>query len=103
MSKFNFMYFALLIVEIGPMFMYSTGTNEHLYVETPELVKWIGMHKSLHLGRPSYLTKTLKPLLGNGIIRSNGLQWAFPRNLLAPEFFHSKIKVRTIYPMVGIN
>ncbi|KHN43707.1 hypothetical protein glysoja_033708 [Glycine soja] len=51
------------------------------------------MHKSLHLGRPSYLTKTLKPLLGNGIIRSNGLQWAFPRNLLAPEFFHSKIKL----------
>ncbi|KAG4925416.1 hypothetical protein JHK87_050956 [Glycine soja] len=76
----------------GPMFMYSTGTNEHLYVETPELVKWIGMHKSLHLGRPSYLTKTLKPLLGNGIIRSNGLHWAFQRNLLAPEFFHSKIK-----------
>ncbi|KAK7394919.1 hypothetical protein VNO78_15460 [Psophocarpus tetragonolobus] len=76
----------------GPLFLYATGTKQNLYVEIPELIKSIGMHKSLDLGRPSYLTKTLKPLLGNGIIRSNGLNWAFQRNLLAPEFFQSKIK-----------
>ncbi|XP_020239482.1 cytochrome P450 714A1 [Cajanus cajan] len=87
-----FPYFHTWRQRYGPLFMYSTGTKQHLYVEIPELIKWIGLNKSLELGRPSYLTKTLKPLLGNGILRSNGLNWAFQRNLLAPEFFQSKIK-----------
>ncbi|TKY65631.1 PHYB activation tagged suppressor 1 [Spatholobus suberectus] len=87
-----FPYFHTWRQRYGPVFLYSTGTRQHLYVGIPELIKWIGLNKSLDLGRASYLTKTLKPLLGNGILRSNGLQWAFQRNLLAPEFFQSKIK-----------
>lgn len=87
-----FPYFHTWRQRYGQVFLYSTGTKQHLYVENPELIKSIGLHKSLELGRPSYLTKTLKPLLGDGIFRSNGLQWAFQRNLLAPQFFQSKVK-----------
>jgi hypothetical protein len=77
----------------GSIYMYSTGTKQHLYVGKPELIKFIGLHKSLDLGRPSYLTKTLKPMLGTGILRVNGQDWSFQRNLIAPEFYLSKIKV----------
>ncbi|KAK7340093.1 hypothetical protein VNO77_20787 [Canavalia gladiata] len=75
-----------------PIYLYSSGIKQHLYVGIPELVKWIGLNKSLDLGRPSYLTKTLRPMLGEGILRANGQDWAFQRNLLAPEFFQTKIK-----------
>ncbi|KHN29466.1 Cytokinin hydroxylase [Glycine soja] len=57
----------------SPVFMYSTGTKQHLYVEIPELIKSIG----------------------DGILMSNGPNWTFQRNLLAPEFFQSKIMNRT--------
>ncbi|XP_027338716.1 cytochrome P450 714A1-like [Abrus precatorius] len=76
----------------GSIFLYSTGIKQHLYVGIPELIKGIGLHKSLDLGRPSYLTKPLKPMLGEGILRANGVHWTFQRNLLAPEFFLTKIK-----------
>ncbi|KAG5135137.1 hypothetical protein JHK82_026325 [Glycine max] len=62
-------YFHTWKQRYGPVFMYSTGTKQHLYVEIPELIKSIG----------------------DGILMSNGPNWTFQRNLLAPEFFQSKI------------
>jgi hypothetical protein len=32
-------------------------------------------------------------LLGNGIVRSNGLVWAQQRKIVAPEFYMDKVKV----------
>lgn len=66
----------------------------------PELIKDINLHTSLDLGRPSYLSKPLMPMLGNGILRANGQLWSFQRNLIVPEFFMSKIKV-SIYYVAG--
>ncbi|CAL0299177.1 unnamed protein product [Lupinus luteus] len=87
-----FPYFHAWKQQYGPIFMYSTGTKQHLYIENSEIIKDMNLHTSLDLGRPSYLTKTLKPMLGSGIFRVNGLQWSFQRNLIGPEFFLSKIK-----------
>lgn len=87
-----FPYFHVWKQQYGSIYMYSTGTKQHLYVDRPHFIKDFNLHTSLDLGRPSYLTKTLKPMLGNGILRANGQQWAFQRNLIAPEFFLSKIK-----------
>ncbi|KAH0702385.1 hypothetical protein KY290_017675 [Solanum tuberosum] len=47
---------------------------------------------SLDLGKPSYVTKRLAPMLGNGILRSNGHIWAMQRKIVAPEFFMDKVK-----------
>jgi cytochrome P450 len=64
-----------------------------LYVNQPELVKEMNQMISLDLGKPSYLTKRMAPLLGNGIVRSNGLVWAQQRKIVAPEFYMDKVKV----------
>ncbi|KAL6980795.1 hypothetical protein U1Q18_022434, partial [Sarracenia purpurea var. burkii] len=47
---------------------------------------------TLDLGKPSDMTKRLRPMLGNGILRSNGLFWAQQRKIVAPEFFMDKVK-----------
>lgn len=78
----------------GPLYTYSTGTRQHLYVNQPELVKEMNQSSTLDLGKPSYVTKKLSPMLGNGIIRSNGHIWAQQRKIVAPEFFMDKVKVR---------
>ncbi|KAH1073383.1 hypothetical protein J1N35_025711 [Gossypium stocksii] len=82
--------------EYGSMFLYSTGNLQLLCTTDMEMVKEIGLHKSLSLGKPSYLTKDRGPLLGQGILSSSGPIWSHQRKIIAPEFFPDKVKVR--YP-----
>ncbi|KAK4782856.1 hypothetical protein SAY86_007230 [Trapa natans] len=86
-----FPYFEQWRKQYGSVYTYSTGERQHLYVNQPELVKELNQGFT-HLGKPSYLTKRLAPLLGNGILRSNGPCWAQQRKIVAPEFFMDKVK-----------
>jgi len=78
--------------EYGPVFLYSTGAKQHMYVSDPKLLRELKLHNSLNLCRPKYLSKPLKPLLCNGLIVANGHEWAYQRKLIAPEFFLDKVK-----------
>lgn len=78
----------------GLIYTYSTGMRQHLYVNQPELVKEMNQCISLDLGKASYVSKRLAPMLGNGILRSNGIVWSQQRKIIAPEFFTDKVKVK---------
>lgn len=71
--------------------------KQHLYVNQPELVKEMGQCKTLDFGKPSHMSRKLDPLLGDGILRANGLSWAHQRKLIAAEFFMDKVKVPHAY------
>ncbi|KAF6172632.1 hypothetical protein GIB67_041955 [Kingdonia uniflora] len=86
-----FPYFKQWIDEYGPMFTYSTGNIQLLYVPC-DMVKEIGLCTSLNLGKPIYLTKDRGPLFGHGILSSSGLQWEHQRKIIAPEFYMDKVK-----------
>ncbi|XP_042475822.1 cytochrome P450 714C2-like [Macadamia integrifolia] len=87
-----FPYFEHWKKQYGPIYMYSTGSRQHLYVNRPDLVKEISQSSSWELGKPLYVGKALGPMLGNGILRSNGHVWAHQRKIIAPEFFMDKVK-----------
>lgn len=77
----------------GQVYMYSTGSKQHLYVGDPKLLRELKLHNSLDLGRPTYLSKPMQPLLGDSVIRANGEEWAYQKKIIAPEFFLDKVKV----------
>ncbi|GAA0184190.1 oxygenase [Lithospermum erythrorhizon] len=79
--------------EYGDIYTYRTWNRQHVYVNHPELVKEMNQSGSFNLGKPSYVTKRLAPLLGNGILRANDHLWAQQRKIIAPEFFGDKVKV----------
>ncbi|WJX34456.1 hypothetical protein P8452_22568 [Trifolium repens] len=92
-----FPYFQHWRKQYGLVYTYSTGMKQHLYVNEPELVREMNQCITLNLGKPSYITNKLSPMLGNGILRANGNSWAQQRKLVAAEFFMDKVKV-----MVGL-
>nr|AYM55676.1 cytochrome P450 [Croton stellatopilosus] len=91
-SSIIFPYFDHWRKQYGPVYTYSTGFKQHLYITDPEFVKEMNLCKTLDLGKPPYVTKRFAPLFGNGIIRSNGHFWALQRKIVAPEFFMVKVK-----------
>uniref|UniRef100_A0ACD5YIK4 Uncharacterized protein n=1 Tax=Avena sativa TaxID=4498 RepID=A0ACD5YIK4_AVESA len=76
----------------GSVFLYSTGGREILHVSQPDMVKDIGHWTPSELGKPNYLKKSRKALLGGGIFTVNGDEWVYQRKTMAPEFFMDKIK-----------
>ncbi|KAM0897986.1 hypothetical protein ACQ4PT_022214 [Festuca glaucescens] len=76
----------------GSVFLYSSGGREILHVSQPDMVKDIGHWTPSELGKPNYLKKSRKALLGRGIFTVNGNEWAYQRKTMAPEFFMDKIK-----------
>ncbi|XP_038698685.1 cytochrome P450 714A1-like isoform X2 [Tripterygium wilfordii] len=78
--------------QYGLVYTYTLAFKQHLYVNEPELVKEMNHLNTLDLGRPPYMSKKLAPLLGNGVVRSNGPFWAHQRKLIAQEFFMDKVK-----------
>ncbi|KAG4393519.1 hypothetical protein GLYMA_03G106633v4 [Glycine max] len=63
------------INQYGPLYLFSTGTIQWLMVTDIKMVKEIIMYTSLDLGKPTYLSKDLGPLLGQGILSASGQIW----------------------------
>ncbi|CAJ1948936.1 unnamed protein product [Sphenostylis stenocarpa] len=80
------------IKQYGPMYLFSSGSIQWLLVSDIEMVKEVIMHTSLNLGKPTYLSKDMRPLLGKGILTSSGPIWAHQRKIISPELYLDKVK-----------
>ncbi|XP_058745238.1 cytochrome P450 714C2-like [Vicia villosa] len=80
--------------QYGPIFLFSAGSIQWLLVTDIDMVKEIVLYTSLNLGKPSFMSKDNKPLLGKGIISSNGQHWAHQRKIIAPELYQEKMKAK---------
>ncbi|XP_022753894.1 cytochrome P450 714C2-like [Durio zibethinus] len=78
--------------QYGQVFVFSLGNTQILFVNQPDAVREITTCTSLSLGKPSYQHKERGPLLGQGILTSNGALWAHQRKILAPELYMDKVK-----------
>ncbi|KAJ4829816.1 hypothetical protein Tsubulata_025326 [Turnera subulata] len=81
--------------QFGEVFVFSLGSIQIVFVNEADMVREISTCTSLDLGKPSYQHKERGPLLGHGILTSNGAVWAHHRKILAPEFYMDKVKGMT--------
>jgi cytochrome P450 len=82
-----------LIISTGSTFMFSLGNVQLLHVSDPEVTREISICTSLDFGSPSFQSKALRSLFGQGIVNSNGAKWAHQRKIVAPELYMGKVKV----------
>ncbi|XP_030968530.1 cytochrome P450 714C2-like [Quercus lobata] len=78
--------------QYGELFTCSLGNSQILFVTQPDIVREITTCTSFDLGKASYQHQVLGPLLGQGILTSNGAVWAHQRKILAPELYMEKVK-----------
>ncbi|KAG6751426.1 hypothetical protein POTOM_045964 [Populus tomentosa] len=86
--------------QYGPVFVFSLGNTQILYVSRADVVREISTCSSLEFGKPSYQRKELGSLLGQGILTSNGKVWAHQRKIIAPELYGDKVKVTSFTPYI---
>ncbi|OAY23989.1 cytochrome P450 714C2 [Manihot esculenta] len=78
--------------EYGQVLVFSLGNIQVLNLNQPDIVKEYTTCVSWDLGRPSMNINDLGPLLGQGILTSNGAFWSHQRKIIAPELYMEKIK-----------
>ncbi|KAI5423227.1 cytochrome P450 714C2 [Lathyrus oleraceus] len=89
--------------QYGPIFVFCSGSIQWLVVTDIDTVKEIVLHTSLNLGKPSFLSKDNRPLLGQGILSSSGQYWAHQRKIIAPELYLEKMKAKVNMIMESTN
>ncbi|KAM7265664.1 hypothetical protein ACFE04_003347 [Oxalis oulophora] len=87
-----FPYFDRWTNQYGRLFVFSLGNKQILYMNDPDVVKEMSKYTSLDLGKPTYQSKERSPLLGEGILTSNGTKWAHQRKVIAPQLYMDKVK-----------
>ncbi|PNX85385.1 cytochrome p450 734a1-like protein [Trifolium pratense] len=78
--------------QYGEVFVFSFGNIQSLCVSQTDMIKEITTYTSFDLGLPPFHKKLFRPLLGDGILTSNGTTWAHHRKILAPELYIDKVK-----------
>ena len=73
--------------------MFSMGNITVLGINDPNLVKEMDICTSWDLAKSSFFKKVIDPLLGKGVINSDGLSHARQRKIVAPELYSDKVKV----------
>ncbi|OAY23979.1 cytochrome P450 714C2 isoform X2 [Manihot esculenta] len=91
-AALTFPFFEQWFKEYGQVFVYSLGNLQIVNLHQPELVKEFTTCVSLDLGKTSLQLDDLGPLLGQGIVASNGAFWSHQRKIIAPELYMEKIK-----------
>lgn len=76
--------------------MFSLGNIQILHTNDLDFVREMTTCTSLDLGKPPYRARDMHPLLGQGILNSNGAVWAHQREIITPELYPEKVEVNNI-------
>lgn len=83
----------------GSMFMYWFLHKPIVCTSDIDMVREICISTSFDLVKPSIVSEYYEPLLGRGILTSNGSIWKYHRKIIAPELYPDKVKV-SHYPEI---
>lgn len=79
---------------VGKVFVYWLGTEPFLYIADPVFLKKLSSEVSAKKwGKPSVFKRDRAPMFGNGIVMSEGDEWALHRQVITPAFNPANLKV----------
>ncbi len=78
--------------EHGPVALFQIGPREFIQLSDPEHVEHVLIHNNSAYAKGREFREMLEPIVGNGLIASDGDQWRSQRHMLEPAFHPDKIK-----------
>ncbi|MGE0204282.1 MAG: cytochrome P450 [Hyphomicrobiaceae bacterium] len=83
-----------------PLFSYKARRSRICWITAPDLVKDVLLDRRETFPKTELEQRVLGPMLGKGILTSEGAEWRWQRQLAAPLFRHGEI-LRYVPTMVG--
>ncbi|AWN43255.1 cytochrome P450 [Methylobacterium durans] len=87
------------LIEAWPAEVYRDGLVEArfigrrtVFVSDPALIRSLLVDQAAALGREEFLTRSLSPALGKGILTSDGERWRHQRRIATPVFRHDRLR-----------
>ncbi len=77
--------------DYGSCVGFRLGQRRLVLVNEPELIEHVLVNHSKDFAKLTYVLQLLKPLLGNGLLNSDGEFWLRQRRLIQPAFSKQKI------------
>lgn len=86
------------------MFVYWLGTEPFLYVADAALLKKLSSEVTAkNWGKPAVFRRDRAPMFGNGLVMSEGDDWARHRHVITPAFNPTNLKVLISYLFLNLN
>ncbi|XP_024529980.1 cytokinin hydroxylase [Selaginella moellendorffii] len=79
--------------QYGKRFVFWWGTEPRISVSEPEIVREVLSKKFSHFDKSEARLRFTNLFLGRGLASVTGEEWSHHRRLVAPAFFHERIKV----------
>jgi cytochrome P450 len=97
-------FFVSRVEELGRVFGFCAGPTPYLFVADPRVLRQVFVSHARHYTKAREENKALlRPLLGDGVLLSEGAQWERSRSALNPAFHWKKLAslVPVMFACVG--
>jgi cytochrome P450 len=88
---------------LGKSYLWWFGWEPRITVTNLDLIKQVLPNKDHAFANSQLQLKFSTPIIGKGLVKTDGKQWALHRRIVSPAFHHEKLKVNKTLQMFLTN
>jgi cytochrome P450 len=79
----------------GKSYLWWFGWEPSITITDLDLIKQVLTNKDHVFTKSQIVVGSLKPVIGKGLVTTDGEEWALHRRIVNPAFHHENLKVQT--------
>jgi cytokinin trans-hydroxylase len=79
----------------GKTYLWWFGSEPRITITNLDLIKQVLPNKDHAFGTSQLEIRFSAPIIGKGLVTTDGEEWALHRQVVSPAFHHEKLKVKT--------
>ncbi len=76
-------------------YLWWFGWEPRITITDLDLIKQVLTNKDHVFTKSQIMVRSTKPVIGKGLVTTNGEEWALHRRIVNPAFHHENLKVQT--------
>jgi cytochrome P450 len=79
----------------GKSYLWWFGWEPRITITDLDLIKQVLTNKDHVFTKSQIVVRSIKPVIGKGLVTTDGEEWALHRRIVNPAFHHENLKVQT--------